>query len=463
METNDLHIVQVKGGGFMNLTAVDVTLQRGRNIIGGKNKGGKSGIMTLFEMFKGKAFMPDIPKTLDARKGAFEVSIGDKDRNVKYTVKYSFTEKTSQIKVFDAEGEAVAMDVLKDMLSPLLNPWGWFEDATATGKSAKPRHMDAIDILRPLMKMDFTPEEFLVGIGFAQDAHARTLMSTHDGDPCAFMDAMVKYIGEKRLEWKTKVEQWEGSQAQLEEEIPIDATGTEFVEVKELQAEQSMLHEQQIKGGQDLKQGEMMEDEVRKAEANLIAAKQNLEAFRKAHEDLQSDLHIGERLEEIKEEIEQIGETNKLAQKCLDLKEMDIKVKRGEDAITKATDLIADIREKRENLLATAKMPVKGLSIDGDIIMKNGLPLGQDSTAEGLEDAFLIALAKFEAATGGDDCLKTLIIPNASLMDTESREHMYALADKHGVQLILEMVMDENTGGVIFVDNGVALTEEEAG
>lgn len=460
---SDLHVASIRGGGFQSLKVVDVSFKDGVNIVAGANRSGKTSLLLLLEMLQGMAYMPLIPKTLDAKKGKFEILLADKEGDVKYTVSYAFNAKTNTISVAGSEGEKVGMDVLKSLLSLCLNPMEWFEDATATGKSAKPRHMDAIDILRPLMKMDFTPEEFLVGIGFAQDAHARTLMSTHDGDPCAFMDAMVKYIGEKRLEWKTKVEQWEGAQCQLEEEIPIDATGTEFVEVKELQAEQSMLHEQQIKGGQDLKQGEMMEDEVRKAEANLIAAKQNLEAFRKAHEDLQSDLHIGERLEEIKEEIEQIGETNKLAQKCLDLKEMDIKVKRGEDAITKATDLIADIREKRENLLATAKMPVKGLSIDGDIIMKNGLPLGQDSTAEGLEDAFLIALAKFEAATGGDDCLKTLIIPNASLMDTESREHMYALADKHGVQLILEMVMDENTGGVIFVDNGVALTEEEAG
>ena len=456
----DLHVMRIKGGGYLNLKVVDISLVKGKNVIGGKNKNGKSNIMSLVEMFQGKAYMPEIAKGLDARKGAFEIFVGD-GKDVVYTVKYSFTAKNEYIKVFDAEGVQADMDVLKNLLSPCLNPWEFYSNATATGNGATAARKKAIAVIKPLMKIDFDDEAWLTEIGFAKDAHARSLRSQRAGDPMAFLDDMDKYLGEKRKAWKEDVIKNEGAQAKLEDDLPPEGSTAEFTEVSELLAEQAMLQEQAIKGGQAVKQGEMMEQDVMAAEDALATAKHNLEAFRKEHEDLQSDLKLAERMEKIKEEIESIGETNKMAQKVQDLKELDTKVANGEKQIEAHNVLIEDIRDKKVELLESAKMPVKGLSIEGDVIMKDGLPLGQDSAAEGLHDAFMIALAKFEMAAEGEDVLKTLLIPNAILMDSESRDLMYKMADENGVQLILEMVMDEDTGGVIFVEDGVAKTEAE--
>lgn len=452
--SDNLHVMHIKGTGFLNLKVVDITLGKGVVDITGKNRQGKSNILKLIEMFNGKSEMPDIPLNTENSKGKFEVTLADEDGQARYLVKYKFSRKTSTISFEDVDGNKQGIEVLKSILSPCIDPFRFFLDATATGNGAKGRRDKAIAVLRKVMVLQFDSDAFLERVGLSENEHVHTLLSLNDDDPIAFLDALDAYHMDNNKAWKERLAEEKAIVSVLQKDIPVDKRDVVTVDVFKLLQKQKDLSDSK-------RQHELASDHIATTkqgivdlEADLFKRKQSLAELKKEEAAL-LPLDVPA-LQQLEQDIKNVNDVNAIAQKVSDLKEAEAKVERFDKGVEDNKSDIEVIRQEKLKVMNEAKMPIEGLSIQDGTIMKNGLPLGQDSTEEGITDSLMIGLAYFDELPPDALKLKTMIIPNASLLDSASIERLKGLAEEHGVQIILELVLDERKQGVIFVEDGVA-------
>ena len=99
-----------------------------------------------------------------------------------------------------------------------------------------------------------------------------------------------------------------------------------------------------------------------------------------------------------------------------------------------------ELEGEKATRLSKVKMPVKGLSVSGDSVLHDGIPLSQVNTAKALEICIAISMAlnpKLKVLWG-----------NANDLDEASLKIIEDIAEKHGYQLWLEKV--DTTGEIGF-------------
>ncbi len=117
------------------------------------------------------------------------------------------------------------------------------------------------------------------------------------------------------------------------------------------------------------------------------------------------------------------------------------------DAADKA---VADLREKKHNTVAGAKMPIKDLEITDTGLAFRGVSDQNWSDSEALKIALNIAIAY-----SGD--LKAIYIKRGEALDSASLEKIRAYAEKKDFQIIVEIVDDsyaKQGDGVIYIEDG---------
>lgn len=471
---NNLHVMSIRGSGYLNLKLVNITLENGKVYLGGPNRAGKSAILSLIQLMKGKAYLPEMPIKEGEKEGKFEIKLADEDRNVRYIVKYSFQEKGSYLTMEDAEGEEAGLTLLKTFLSPCMNPWEFFRDGTAKGLGATERHKKTVDIVQELMVFHFDIDEFMERMGFSGKPKIEKIKE-QSGDPLTFLKSLDLCLMENRKAWKENRTKLAGSIKQLGEDVPIEKRNVEEKDIGDLFKKQEALqteinaHYAAVRGT-SLIEGNIQEtlEEIQAAEVTLNALKAKLEkqqaelgGLREQNAKLRKEEELENELAKLKAESDSINEDNTLARKAADLRSYEEKAEEMDETIRVKDREIDAVREERITVLETADMPIKGITIEDGRIYKNGIPFGQDSEEEGLTDAFEFGLAKFEKMAPECPKLKTMIIPNASLIGKKATAHLLGLAEKHGIQIILELVMDKAEKGVIFVEDGIALSKDD--
>ncbi len=97
---------------------------------------------------------------------------------------------------------------------------------------------------------------------------------------------------------------------------------------------------------------------------------------------------------------------------------------------------IEGLRLQKRGAIARAKMPVPGLSWNEDGVMMNDIPLSEASQAEAIRIAVGIWISQHPV-------LRILIVRDASLLDDDSLEMIYRMAEEHDFQAWLEIVRKE--------------------
>lgn len=117
------------------------------------------------------------------------------------------------------------------------------------------------------------------------------------------------------------------------------------------------------------------------------------------------------------------------------------------------TRAIDDRTEMKVNALASAKMPVDGLTMDEGTVLFKGIPLGQLGEAEQLRLAALIYMT-------GNPKLRVLPIWHGEALDDDNLAVLEALCEEHDFQIWMAKVDSSGTVGVVMND-GIG-TEVEA-
>lgn len=99
------------------------------------------------------------------------------------------------------------------------------------------------------------------------------------------------------------------------------------------------------------------------------------------------------------------------------------------------------VQEKR-NAIASAKMPVEGLSFDDDTVLFDGVPFEQASSAQQLRVSVGLAMA-------ANPKLKTLLIKDGSLLDSDSLKLLSEIVTAADYQCWIERATDGEAIGIV--------------
>lgn len=121
------------------------------------------------------------------------------------------------------------------------------------------------------------------------------------------------------------------------------------------------------------------------------------------------------------------------------------------EEITKAMEERA---QKKNAMIAAAKMPVPGLSLEDGVVTYNGQPFEQVSSAEQLRVSVAIAMA-------ANPTLRILLIKDGSLLDAKSLSILSEMASDNGFQVWLESVSDTDDIGIVMEDGAVLVNNYE--
>lgn len=113
------------------------------------------------------------------------------------------------------------------------------------------------------------------------------------------------------------------------------------------------------------------------------------------------------------------------------------------------TNSIKAIDEEKEQAMAEAKFPVKGLGFGENGVLLNGLPLEQASAAEQLKVAVAIGIAS-------NPKLRVLLVRDGSLLDQDSMAMLAEMAEANNMQVWVERVADGEKVGIVIEDGRVA-------
>lgn len=117
-----------------------------------------------------------------------------------------------------------------------------------------------------------------------------------------------------------------------------------------------------------------------------------------------------------------------------------------------------ELTDARSSALKSAKFPVDGLSLDADgNVTLHGVPFSQASTAEQIKIGVALAAA-------GEPTLKLAFVRDGSLLDSDSMKVLAEMAEKHGLQVLIERVEDSSPSAIEIVDGCTkgAVVEEES-
>ena len=109
---------------------------------------------------------------------------------------------------------------------------------------------------------------------------------------------------------------------------------------------------------------------------------------------------------------------------------------------------IAEIDETKKSLIAEARFPVDGMSIDDDGVKLNGVAFANASTAEKLRTSFALACAK-------NPKLRVALIREGSMFDEDSLALIAGLAEETGTQVFMERVGKGEECSIIIQDGEV--------
>jgi hypothetical protein len=144
---------------------------------------------------------------------------------------------------------------------------------------------------------------------------------------------------------------------------------------------------------------------------------------------------------------------------------LDVQWKALEKEYDDYTQAIEEREGRKLDAIRTAKMPVEGLTMNGDQVLFEGLPLRQVNTAQQLRIGVMVALAgKSGVFVDGEELrLRLVQIENGETLDTESMASLVALAEEMDFYIWMARKDESGTVGIFLEDGEIKKINEPAG
>lgn len=148
---------------------------------------------------------------------------------------------------------------------------------------------------------------------------------------------------------------------------------------------------------------------------------------------------------------EQIADGQSINAEFRRRQERDAIVKQVTEAEAQANLLTTAMRGREIQIaeaIASAKMPIEGISLGSGIVLFNGIPFDQASSGERLRTGVAIAMA-------GNPKLRVCLIRDASLLDDAGMKTVTDMANERDFQVWVESVSSDGKVGIVMEDGEV--------
>ena len=176
-------------------------------------------------------------------------------------------------------------------------------------------------------------------------------------------------------------------------------------------------------------------EKLRKEVATLMDEQRTIERSLAASETLPDPTDT----EPIQAQIEQAGEINALVDQEERYQKHQANAKRHGEAAWKLSSEIEGRKMDLEEKLANSPLPVKGLTVEDNVVHYNGIPLDQCADAVQLRVACAITMAD-------DPQVRVIRIRHGSLLDDNSMAALAKMAEEEGWQVWIERVGERTVG-----------------
>lgn len=430
-----MKLIELEVRNFLKLKTVFLEFnETGTLVIGGRNGQGKtSTIEAIAAALGGQMNKKDFPRPI--RDGAERAEIVVKTD--KFVVTRVITETGQRLEIKNPDGKKV--DRPQELLNSFFSTVS-FDIMSFCRQTPKQQ----VETLRVLLGLDFTKldedrkslydERTIINREHDRAKHHAESLPYHPDAPVAEMS--VKELAEKlqshsEAKGKNDAKRRELETFRKEYDYTRKALEQEEKDIRDLEARLAQLRES-----------------VKEREAQLAAMNDAGQKL-KSEVDALADPDPKE-VERVKAAMSDIENANqKMRDNARRAEAFEIAAQKAQDAL-KLTGKINDIDEEKRRLIASVNMPVEGLgfSDDGEYITFNNMPLSQASSAERLRVSCAMGFAL------NPEC-KLLLIRDGSLMDKDSMRMIEEMTEKHGGQVIIERVGNDDEVNVVIEDGEV--------
>lgn len=416
-EIRTVKIHELRIENFKRVQAVTLAISGAGTIeICGKNGAGKSSVIdAIWAALGGKDASPDQPIRNGSRGASVSLDLGELRVRREWDLKGG-----SRLTVTDASG----------------------------AKKGSPQTL--LDGL--IARLAFDPMEFARARPVAQ---AETLRRVSGLDFTALDNQRATAYFE-RTEVNKAVKTQEAQLAEMPEVEPTEEVSAVALQQRLNEANQHNRRAEQVWRAVERKNDEMRslarEIEATQAKLRELMAKES--AVTAERDELSKGV-----LEEIDTapilaEISEIEATNRRARQYSDRQAAEANLNGNRGHAAKLTQRIDAIDAERSRILAATKFPVTGLSLDGDCVTFNNIPLAQVSTAEQIRVSLGMSAAL-------NPQLRLIIIKEGSLLDDKSLALVAQWAEENDYQVIVERVADAAKGFGVVIEEGLVKEERE--
>jgi len=194
------------------------------------------------------------------------------------------------------------------------------------------------------------------------------------------------------------------------------------------------------------------------------AKQEEADRLKAAHDKLMADIEakkpkidalVDEDPEAVRKRLKTLEQENEVARRNMEAARIAGELDAAKDAARDADRRVEDTVSERNKAVASAKLPVEGLSVGDGKVLYKGVPVRQASTAEQIRLGVHVALS-------ANPNLAVLLVREGSMLDADSRAVLEQAAAEHGAQLWIEVVSSsEREGGIIIEDGEIRVTKHE--
>ena len=463
------HLKRITIENLLKIKSVDIDLSADMVLITGANEQGKSAVLKVIEMIlKGKKVWDEMPIHNGARQGKATLETD------KYTVEMVIDQKKSSIKVLGADRIPVSSP------AKLLNTW-LSDNAVdpmrfkALGDTKAGRREQA-EVLKRIAGIDFSEldEErdklFKARTEFNSNHKLlKTQAGAYNappGTPDEFIDvaALLEQLSkaeENNRKRETAKNEAVGIYESIEKSLRVveendskrKAASEEFDSIKYVNTDELY---QKIKEAEEANSRKReLEVEIERLEIYGEETAGNLTRARTRRDILVGEHEDGETIDTIplQAQIESAATVNENVSKKAKKKELEEQAEKADSASEGCSWEIEKIDNEKFRLLNGADLPIDGLSIEGDTVYYNGLPLKQASGTEELRVSTAIAIA--EIIKGDNDAPRFVLIQDATSIDTANMQAIQEMCSSYSIQIICTKMDESGVLGIVIEDGEV--------
>lgn len=406
-----MKIINLKAENVKKIKAVDITPVDNTVVITGKNGQGKSSVLdSILYALGGKDALKKTPKPIrdGQEKATVTLDLGE------YLVIRTWNSAgTTRLEVTSKEaGRLTSPQSLLDKLVGSIA----FDPLEFAGMKAEDQRAVLLDVL------GLTDKVSELQVEYKEKYDERTLVGRELKNAEGHLDSI-----------------------EIPDEVPEAPIDTAIVSKKLREAE---AHNREVEDASE--KVTSIEAQLYVAEENLKEWQENVSRLEKAQKEAKAKAVKLKKVDttELEETLDNATEFNEAYSKKVEYKLASSEVKKHKASQKKLSDELNTILNRKEELVTTAKLPIKGLNIDADGVTYKKIPFTQLSSAEQLKVSLAIAMAT-------NPQLRVIRIMDGSLLDTENMKVINKMAKDEDYQVWVERVEDGGKVGILIEDGEV--------